>query len=135
MRSDCSIIKDLIPLYIEKMTSPDTNRFVEDHISHCDSCRKEFEEQIKPDAYSAVPDITYQNDPSPIKALKRKWNFKKIFIATVSSIISTVIVLAIVAYLFVLNQHPFLVASPANSEDVQIATRISYCETGYCWLW
>ena len=37
-RNDCSIVQDLLPLYIEEMLQPDTVEYVEDHLSGCEGC-------------------------------------------------------------------------------------------------
>ena len=38
--SNCSIIKDLIPNYIEDLVSDDTKKFMENHINTCNECRQ-----------------------------------------------------------------------------------------------
>ena len=40
---DCKIIKDLLPSYIDKLTSDETNIFIEDHLKECNSCTESFE--------------------------------------------------------------------------------------------
>lgn len=37
---NCSIIKDLLPLYVEGLTSEDTNKLIEEHLAECEECRK-----------------------------------------------------------------------------------------------
>lgn len=37
---DCSIVQDLLPSYIEKLTSDVTNQAVEEHISSCEQCQE-----------------------------------------------------------------------------------------------
>lgn len=46
MKNECSIIRDLLPLYAENMVSDDTAAFVAEHLKSCEACRKEYE-QIK----------------------------------------------------------------------------------------
>lgn len=36
----CNIIKDLLPLYVEGLTSEDTNKLIEEHLAGCEDCRK-----------------------------------------------------------------------------------------------
>lgn len=43
MRNECNIIRDILPLYAEKMVSPDTADFVEEHLKDCGECRREYE--------------------------------------------------------------------------------------------
>lgn len=38
----CSIVQDLLPLYVEDMVRPDTERYVRDHLAECPACRDEL---------------------------------------------------------------------------------------------
>ena len=40
----CSVVKDLLPNYIEKLTSEETNQEIDQHLSECESCTKVYEE-------------------------------------------------------------------------------------------
>ncbi len=41
MKNECSIVRDLLPLYVEQMVSAETGEFVEEHLEGCEACRKE----------------------------------------------------------------------------------------------
>lgn len=48
----CSIIRDIVPLYVDDLTSSETKKIIEEHFQECDNCRmhydvltKEFEEK------------------------------------------------------------------------------------------
>ena len=43
MRNECNIIRDILPLYADKMVSADTASFVEEHLIGCAECRAELE--------------------------------------------------------------------------------------------
>ena len=43
MRNECNIIRDILPLYADKMVSADTESFVEEHLIGCAECRAELE--------------------------------------------------------------------------------------------
>ncbi len=43
MSKECSIVRDLLPLYIEDMVSADTGEFVKEHLGGCEACRAEWE--------------------------------------------------------------------------------------------
>jgi len=46
----CSLIKDLMPLYIEGLTSTDTNEYIKKHLSECNECKSFLEDiQLEPD--------------------------------------------------------------------------------------
>lgn len=40
----CAIIKDLMPNYIDHLTSNETNETIEEHLDTCESCKKIYEE-------------------------------------------------------------------------------------------
>ena len=37
----CEVIQDLMPSYIDGLTSPVTSRVVEEHVEGCEKCRSE----------------------------------------------------------------------------------------------
>ncbi|MBF7097874.1 zf-HC2 domain-containing protein [Alkalibacter mobilis] len=41
---NCNIVQDLLPNYIEKLTSDDTNHAVEQHLDTCEDCYKVYEQ-------------------------------------------------------------------------------------------
>ena len=43
MRITCDIIRDLLPLYYDQVCSDDTKQLIEEHLSECDSCKRELE--------------------------------------------------------------------------------------------
>lgn len=40
----CSLVKDLLPLYIEDLTSCDTSEYIRNHLSECGECKAYFDE-------------------------------------------------------------------------------------------
>jgi len=38
MKISCDVIEDMLPLYIEKLTSKDTDNLIQDHITKCSRC-------------------------------------------------------------------------------------------------
>ena len=40
----CEIVKDLLPLYADKICSESSKEFVKEHLKECDGCRKELED-------------------------------------------------------------------------------------------
>ena len=50
MKMNCDIIRDLLPLYAEHITSEATNALVEEHLAECEACRAELEQMEQPDA-------------------------------------------------------------------------------------
>ena len=50
MKLECDVIRDLLPLYAEKLASPASSALVEQHLAACPACRAELERMEKPDA-------------------------------------------------------------------------------------
>jgi hypothetical protein len=60
----CSIVQDLLPNYIEKLTSDETNRAVEQHLNNCNNCKVAYEQMTS--------DIDTEKAPSiELKFLKK----------------------------------------------------------------
>ena len=43
MKPECSIVRDLLPLYAEDMVSEQTARYIEEHLKDCPACRAELD--------------------------------------------------------------------------------------------
>ena len=44
MNIPCSVIRDLLPLYAEKMVESETENLVNEHLTDCSDCRKKLSE-------------------------------------------------------------------------------------------
>lgn len=53
----CDVIKDLLPSYIDKLTSETTNREIEAHMLECEQCQKVLEQMKAPDMETSEEDI------------------------------------------------------------------------------
>ena len=73
--NDCSIVQDLLPLYIEDMLRPDTTAFVEDHLSGCSVCTAALGDlKAETTAPIPAPDTAEarQSDKRVLKGLRKK---------------------------------------------------------------
>ena len=43
MKLECDVIRDLLPLYAEKLASPASSALVEQHLAACPACRAQLE--------------------------------------------------------------------------------------------
>lgn len=82
----CTIIQDILPLYVDEVVSGDTKEMVEAHLQQCKHCQKEYE-AMKKEIF-----IPAQTETSMLKHIQRKWRNKKWMIAG-SSIVLTVALL------------------------------------------
>ncbi len=63
----CHIVRDLLPLYIEDMTSQGSTEFILDHINRCPQCREEYRRMQHP----------VRPDPSPHEEWKTAFKKKE----------------------------------------------------------
>lgn len=54
MKNECSIVRDLLPLYAEDMVSADTGEFVKEHLEGCTECKEEYEKMRSPQTPDTV---------------------------------------------------------------------------------
>ena len=66
---DCKIIQDLLPNYIEKLTTEETNNYIEEHFKICENCKNMYEKMKN--------EIQLENKKTGKKISKREVNFFK----------------------------------------------------------
>lgn len=90
----CTIIQDVLPLYVDEVVSKDTNELVERHLQTCQDCQKEYE-QMRKTLY-----VPIENKVTLFEKLNKKWNRKKI-ILIVGSVLTTILLcFALFSYVF-----------------------------------
>lgn len=92
----CQVVQDLLPNYIEGLTSDDTNEYIEEHIEKCSECSK-----ILDDMKSEIKSPEEKVDIKEINYLKKYKNKLKIFKTIVLAII-LVFILIIARRMFIL---------------------------------
>ncbi len=102
----CELVQDLLPSYIDGLTSEVTNGAVREHISHCDRCKHTLENMKEPCNEEKIT-----NEKKEIDFLKktRKKNIRVI----ISSLVSVVLVIAIV-----FSSLPYLIKHDLGSSMV-----------------
>lgn len=103
MKHECSIVKDLLPLYQEEMTTQESKEYIESHLEGCEDCRKEWEQMHKKDAVPA-------DAAAPLKSLKKKLLRKKIWTIVIT-------VAAIAAAFFLMQWRWFL---PCTEDNIRV---------------
>ncbi|MBR3863283.1 MAG: zf-HC2 domain-containing protein [Clostridia bacterium] len=76
MKAECSIVKDLLPLYVEDMVSRETAKHIEEHIKGCNKCRKELADLKEGAALSTVEkeSLPRADAAKPFKKMMRRVN-------------------------------------------------------------
>lgn len=105
----CDIIQDLLPSYIEKLTSLHSNEEIEKHLQTCENCRKAYKEMsASTDFNLPVIDQEEVEKLNYFKKLKKK-NLTVIFLSA-----SAALVLATAIIVF------FVIGFSVSSKDVDI---------------
>lgn len=99
MKNECNIVRDLLPLCIEDIASPDSAVFVGKHLEKCEDCRREMNRLKAPDLFEqALPDPA---DAEVFVALQKKIKHRNRILITATTIVSTVILCALLISLIV----------------------------------
>ena len=113
---ECDVIKDLLPSYIDKVSSKATNDLVEEHIKNCKSCESKLKEMNK------------EIDVKPIYIQEEKIDYLKGYrknkiITIIFTIILTIDIIfaGILSYDFVTKYIDIFL----NVNDIEVGTRTS----------
>lgn len=74
----CEVVQDLLPSYVEDLTSPETNEYVKDHLAGCEACN-EIYEAMKPQTEEAM-EVPQIKEINYLKNVKKK-NHRSVFAA------------------------------------------------------
>lgn len=103
MINECSIVRDILPLYLEDMVSEDTAAFIRQHLEKCESCRKELEALKSDGDIADVSDEQTDEDKAALLALKKKLRRKKITTIAVTALCIIAAVALCVQFYFYMN--------------------------------
>lgn len=109
---NCNIIQDLLPLYVDGVVSQDTQEFVEEHLEHCEECKREVE-FMRTDL-----SLPIEKKAPLFKGLKKKWRNKKLIISGVSILLTSLILFGAFYYVY----H-FDTVVPYSEALIQIESR------------
>ena len=72
-KKDCNLVIDLLPSYIDKLTSDESNKFVEKHLAECEECQQIYKNMLSQFHSKDCSNETKQIDF--FKKIKNKINF------------------------------------------------------------
>ena len=84
MKTNCNVIRDLLPLYIDKISSEETNKLIEEHFEECEECKKYYE--IMKDE-TKVSDIDEEKVLKKFSKKMKKKRLKAIILAIIVTLI------------------------------------------------
>ena len=127
MKISCNVIKDLLPLYVEEIATPDTRMVVEEHISSCETCKSELDKLSKS---SGVP---IDSDIIILKEIQHKMRKKNYLTILCSIMITLVLVITIFGYLTAPEYVPYSkeIVTVTKNNTGTIAVKFKIPITGY----
>lgn len=79
---NCNIVNELLPNYIDGLTSKETSEDIKEHIANCDACRTIYKNMI-----FSVPEKSKIKTIDPVKKLKTHIRRKKILLSIATCIV------------------------------------------------
>lgn len=128
MKSECNIIRDLLPLYIEDMASDDTAVFVENHLEQCPDCRQEMNLLKNANRLEqAIPDPA---EAGALRAIKEKIKrHNKVIVAartTISTVILCALLISLIVYHFPQRRRVSMPVCTAAGDTAQLEIDVKY---------
>ncbi len=95
MKNECEIVRDLLPLYAEGLTSASSNELIEEHIRTCNECRElldSMKNELPPEAENEKKEL-------PLKEFSKTFSRKKRELALMIAALAASAVIAVYAWL------------------------------------
>ena len=89
----CSIVEDLLPLYIDGALREETAQAVREHLSACPACRNEYEKLAQTLTLPSAPDLQ-EEDRRAFQAFRLHWKRKKLQVALLCVVLTAAVVIA-----------------------------------------
>lgn len=102
---DCRIIQDLLPSYVDGLTSDYTNQVIEEHMKQCEACAQMLERMQEPEKFMEAmePEVDYMK--------KVRNRMSRLLTTTLISI--AILILGIIAAVLIYNR-----VTPKNYQDI-----------------
>ena len=121
MKNECSIVRDLLPLYAEGMLSEDSAAFVKEHLDTCEECCA-LSAGEEPSAPTDADTEQRTGEAGVLRTLKKKLRKQ-----TWCAIVITVAVVLLVTLLLRLNPIDYLADISADERNTPSATAWRCC--------
>lgn len=115
----CSVIQDLLPLYVDEVVSDDTKSLVNDHLLTCEICKNEYE-QMKETLY-----VPIENKATLFSQLNKRWNRKKRLLIFGSALTTILLGFALFSFIFYYAKPIPYTADLFVIEEVEDGTLVS----------
>lgn len=115
-RKECKIIQDLLPNYIEKLTSGETNQYIEEHLNECKECKNVLKNMQKELKFNNL-----KRDGREVKYIK-KFNKKFKLLRNILLIIVTLFIIVVGRKTIILNNLNKKAETQKNSNNYHLKT-------------
>ncbi|MBQ6019966.1 MAG: zf-HC2 domain-containing protein [Clostridia bacterium] len=106
MKTECCLVKDLLPLYAENMVSDETAALVAEHLNECADCAARAERLRQPAAEIPAPEAT-ADEAAPLRRVKKNLKKRKAAVALLAAAAAFLAVFAVFSHLTRPNYVPF----------------------------
>lgn len=123
MKKECSIVRDVLPLYFENMVSEETAVFVKEHLKNCPDCAAEFERLKSGKQIDKAETPQREKDAKVITAVKKKIVKKIVKIVAIVCLVFAVFLSGILLYTGI--------SYPVTKDNISLSTKT---EDGYTYI-
>lgn len=82
----CAIIQDILPLYVDKVVSEETQELVEEHLKHCKICSQEVRTMTQELA------LPIEKEAPLLQSFKKKLRNKKLIVSSLSILLTALVI-------------------------------------------
>ncbi len=100
MKISCEIVKDLLPLYYDKVCSNQSRTAVEEHLQECDNCKKYLDSMNSDFIPTNAEKAAEQAKSNILKGIKKKLLRKNVMISAISVICAVAVSLGVFSLIF-----------------------------------
>lgn len=123
MKKECSIVQDVLPLYLENMVSESTKVFVEEHLESCSDCATELK-YLKSVMHIDVAETpTREHAVDVITAIKKKISKRILKAVTAVCLVFAVLLGAVLLYTGI--------GHPVTKDNISLSTKT---DGGYTYI-
>ena len=116
MNNECKVIQDLLPNYIENLTSEESNEIIKKHLKECEKCQKIYESMKENEDDKKIE----KGKIELLKKVKKKISFLKIILILILLIFVLVIFRRIVIMEIIKNKYNNVVNEKMNNYYMRV---------------
>lgn len=105
MKTECSVVRDLLPLYAENMVSVETAQYVSEHLKACNECKAELAKLKDGVEFTPVDtsSVTSSDDIGRLKKVMKRMDLRSYYLALVILLYFLVFDLSLIMFWWVIS--------------------------------